>query len=115
MLRNLDFSGLQEIADGTVTAAVNHHLQRAIRDCEDRPGDETARKVKLEVLLKPLTTQDGACVDVVAECQISSTTPKHISKPVECRVKAGGRAVFNDLSEDDVDQRTLDEQDPNFR
>lgn len=59
--------------------------KRAIADCEDRPGDKSARKVVLTILVKPVMLQDGAVTDVNAECEVSSMMPKYISKPVECR------------------------------
>ena len=110
MLRRLDLKGMSEFADGTVDAAFDKHMKRAILDCEDRPGDIKARKVTLTAYLTPVVMQDGAVTDVHVDCEVSSATPKHISKTVECRIKHGGQAVFNDMSGDHVDQMTLDEQ-----
>lgn len=108
-MRDLSLGNLQHIAGGTVDAAFQRHLKRAIEDCEDRPGDKTARQVTLTVNVKPIMLQDGAASDVMIECVAKSTVPPHISKPTECRVKHGGKAVFNDLSESNVDQMTIDE------
>jgi hypothetical protein len=108
-LRELNLEGLSTIDGGRVDAAVNRHLKRAIADCEDRPGDKTPRKVVLTMLVRPVMLQDGAVTDVNVECEVSSTVPKHVSKPVDCRIKNGQRAVFNDMSEGDVDQMTIDE------
>jgi hypothetical protein len=108
-LRELNLEGLAMIDGGRVDAAVNHHLTRAIADCEDRPGDKTARKVVLTMLVKPVMLQDGAVTDASVECEVSSTVPKHVSKTVDCRLKQGHRAIFNDMSENNVDQMTIDE------
>lgn len=109
MLRNLELAEIGALGSGTVAEAFNRHLQRAIADCEDRPGDDKARKVTLTLLVKPLQLQDGACTEVIVEAEASSSVPKHVSRPVECRIKHGGRALFNDLSEDNVDQMTIDQ------
>lgn len=109
MLRELSLESLGFVAGGTVDAAFAHHLRRAVADCEDRSGDTKPRKVTLTVNVSPVVLQDGACTDCAIECEVTSTVPKHVSKPVECRIKAGGRALFNDLSEHSVDQMTIDE------
>lgn len=108
-LRELNLDGLSTIAGGKVDAAVNQQIRRAIGDCEDRPGDKNPRKVILTMLVRPVMYQDGAVTDVNVECEVSSSIPKYISKPVDCLIKAGQRAIFNDLSEDDVDQMTIDQ------
>ncbi len=110
MLKNLDLPGLADFADGTVDAAFAQHVKRAIVDCEDRPGDKKPRKVTITANIVPVVMQDGAVTDVCVDCEVSSTVPKHVSKSVECRIKQGGRAIFNDMSNANVDQMTIDEQ-----
>jgi hypothetical protein len=107
-LRELNLEGLSTIAGGKVDAAINQQLKRAISDCEDRPGDKNARKVVLTMLVRPVMYQDGAVTDVNVECEVTSSIPKYISKPVDCRIKSGQRAIFNDMAEDNVDQMTID-------
>lgn len=109
MLRELNLDGVAHIGGGTVDVAFSKHMKRAIVDCDDRPGDKNARTITLVVSVRPVMQQDGAVMDVNVECSVSSSIPKHVSKTVECRVKADGRALFNDMNESDVEQMTLDE------
>lgn len=109
MLRELDLEGLAEFAGGTVDAAFRHHVKRAILDCEDRPGEKKPRTITLSLKVVPVILQEGAVTDVQADCEVTSSVPKHVSRTVECRIKQGGRAIYNDLSEDNVDQMTIDE------
>jgi len=109
MLTELNLQSLASIDEGRVDKAFARHLKRAIQDCEDRPGDKKPRKITVTALVSPIMLQDGAVSNVSVECEISSTVPKHVSRLVECTVKHGGRALFNDLSEDDIKQRTIDE------
>lgn len=111
MIRELDLAGLSEFAGGTVDAAFRHHIKRAIVDCEDRPGEKKPRTITLAVRITPVILQDGAATDVKADCEVTSNVPKHVSRTVECRIKQGGRAIFNDMAEDNVEQRTIDELD----
>lgn len=108
-LRELNLEGMADFAGGTVEAIFNRHIQRAILDCEDRPGEKKPRKVTLTANIVPIILQDGAASDVEVDCEVTCAIPKHISKTVDCRVKVGGRALFNDMSESDVDQMTIDE------
>lgn len=109
MLRELNLEGLSHFADGTVDASFARHVKRAILDCEDRPGEKKARTITLVVNIVPVVLQEGAVIDTNVDCTVKSSVPDHISKTVECRLKQGGRALFNDMSADHVDQRTIDE------
>ena len=103
---------LQTLADfngGKVAAAFDHHVKRVIEDCDDRPGETKARKITLEVEVVPRILQDGAATDCEITAKVKSTVPAHIAAPVVCQIRRGGIAAFNDLSEDNPHQRTLDE------
>ena len=108
-IKNLSLEALQDFADGTVAVSFNQHLKRAINDCDDRPGDSKARKVTLEVMITPQQLQDGNACNITTECKVKSSVPDHISRPIECRIKQGGKAVFNDMSPDNPDQMTIDQ------
>lgn len=110
MFREFNLANLAYVSDGRINAIVKRHIERAILDCEDRPGDKKPRKVTLDLLVTPVVLQDGAVTDVNIEVEVSSRIPKHISPTINCMIKHGGKAVFNDMSESDVDQRTLDQQ-----
>lgn len=112
MFHELGLQGLISFAGGSIDRLFSRQLQRAILDCDDRPGDKSARTVTVELKIKPVLQQgDGqggaAIIDVAVEAQVKSKLPNYISKTVECQVKNGGRAVFNDLSPDNANQPSL--------
>ena len=109
-VRELTLESLQEIGGGTVAAAFQHHIKRCLIDCEDRPGDKSAREITLTVMVKPDVGQDGQINNVSTEYKVHSKVPAHVSRPVVCQLKHGGRAAFNDLSPADPNQHTIDEQ-----
>lgn len=109
-IREFNLANLVHVSGGRIQAIFQRHMQRAIADCEDRPGDKTNRKITVDILVAPVVLQDGAVTDANIECEVSSKIPKHISPTINCALKSGGRAVFNDLCESDVDQKTLDQQ-----
>ena len=107
MLMELNLENVKHMADGTIAQAFQVHMKRAISDAEDRPGDKKSRKVTLEFEVTPVVLQDGAVTEVQIEAKVKSTVPPHVSRPVECKIKQGGRAAFNDLSQDNVHQKTI--------
>lgn len=118
MLKGLSIETLGDIDEGRIKAAVDLHLKKLTSDCIDRPGCKTARKLKLELYVTPQIDLDtGQCDDVNIEFDIGSKVPNHRSRPVNCKVRKtakGPLLQFNDLSEENVNQRTLDEQAPSF-
>jgi len=107
MRRKLCLETLQHLDFGKVRAAVDRHINRAVADCIDRPGDANSRKVVLTLEMKPELDEAGQCADVDLQCQVSSSVPKHRSKIFKCLLQ-GEHLVFNDESED-AHQGTLDE------
>lgn len=118
MLRQLTLESMALADDGRIKAAVDLHLKKLIDDCMDRPGSDMARTLTLELFVVPQLDPDtGQCDDVNIEFQIGSKVPKHRSRPINCKTrksKDGPMVLFNDLSEADADQKTLDQQAPGF-
>jgi hypothetical protein len=97
-----------DLAGGRVGEAFALELKRCVTDCEDRPGDDKARKVTLEIELKPATDEKGFCENVWGQVKVTSAVPKRKTKPISFGVRRGGMLVFNDLSEDDFRQKTIE-------
>lgn len=52
-LKKFDFQAISEINNGALLSELNRSLHQAYLDCEDRPALGTARKVVLEIIMKP--------------------------------------------------------------
>ncbi len=101
---------LDVLEDGRNAESFRKHLARAARDCEDRPADDSPRKVTLEVLITPVLDKATLSLDsVFVEVSTFSKVPAHRSKPYSMAVKADGTLAFNDLAPDNVHQQTIDE------
>lgn len=109
MLHEVKLDTLQHAASGTVDAAFAAHIKRVSEDCYDRPGCVSAREVQLLVKVTPCIDDNGLCETTKMEIEVSSKVPKHVSRPIDCGLRKGGKMVFNDLSEGDVHQKTIDE------
>lgn len=116
MVQEFTLENLPNLNDGLIAAAFNQMIERCAADCDDRPHHAKPREITLKVTLKPipankdLDTVQGACV-------VSCNLPKIELPPVSFgfRKKKGadgrkmGTLVFNDMSEENIKQRTIDE------
>lgn len=101
---------------GMLAAAFDQLIERCAQDCEDRPAHDKAREVILTVKFQPTPT--GKDLDTVSgEVSLSAKLPKielpsisfGFRKKRGANGKQSGMLVFNDMSEDDIHQRTIDE------
>lgn len=108
-VHELNLSTLKDqLNGGRVGIAFDQELKRVVKDCEDRPADDKARTVTITLEIKPVLDSDGFCEEVTGQIKINSTVPKRKTKPISFGVRRGGMLVFNDLSEDDVNQSTIE-------
>lgn len=98
---------LRELDGGKASIAFEQHVRRAAMDCMDRPGDNAARKVTLEITLKPVMEPGGDCTEVKAQLKASSAVPKHQTKEYSFGLRRNGMLAFNPDSPDAVDQKTI--------
>ena len=105
----LTMDSLKELSGGVVPAAFNKAVRQAAEDCINRPGDESARKVVLEMSLTPREA-DGVCDAVETEFSIDVRVPKRRTRRYELGVDAKGRVLVNPESPGSIHQNTLDEQ-----
>lgn len=103
----LTLESLSALDNGKIPAAFNEHMQRVLRDLEERTLDDRARKITLEVELAP---EGDDTVNVAFN--IKSSMPDHKSKRYNMLMKhTGGQKMgllFDPVSDDDVKQATLD-------
>lgn len=99
MLHELKLETLKDAASGTVDEAFQTHIKRVAEDCYDRPGSKAVRTVTLLVKLTPIVDEKGLCESVKTEVEIASAIPKHISRPIPCGLRKGGKLVFDDMEQ----------------
>lgn len=108
VIREVNLDTLKELDGGKAWHAFQQHIRRAAIDCLDRPGDDKARKVVLEIELSPvLDAQSLECSEVTAKIQASSTVPKHRTKKYSFGLRRNGSLVFNVDAPDNVNQTTF--------
>ena len=111
-LHEFKLETLTKLDDGRVVEAWNQALRRAILDCEDRPGVTEARKVILQLELAPTIDEDGNVDTVRGQFQVKDSAPVRKTKKYDFSPRLQGKSkvlIFNDLSDDNVKQHTIDE------
>lgn len=113
LMSNLQGDGSGSLDGGRVGEAFAAEVRRVALDCEDRPADGKPRTVTLTMTLTPIiaTEPTGGIVEldsVQARFQITSSVPKRRSKQYSFGYRKGGKLVFNDLSDENIHQKTLE-------
>lgn len=115
MIHNFTLQNLSELDAGRICESWNQAVMRAANDCDDRPALKKPRKIMLELELTPVFQQDGAFLDSLnGTFRVKESVPTRESKEysIGFRKKSGQpNLVFNDMSEDNVHQRTIDQED----
>lgn len=106
-LEKFSLGALASMDGGRIATAFQQALDRLRYDCEDRPSIKGARKVQLSVSLTPVATDSGELESVDVDIQMNERLPKRSSKSFNMEAVAGG-LLFNELSPDEVKQKTLD-------
>jgi len=111
-LKQLVLKNLDKINGGIIAAAFDKEVQRMALDCEDRPGDKTARTVTLVVKMVPVLVQRD-CERLKTTVHVKSASPEYKTGEIDCGLRREGMVTFNPDSEDNVNQGTLleDEED----
>lgn len=112
-LHQFTLDNLESLDLGKASIAFNQQIRRVAEDCIDRPGDGNARKVNLEILVKPVTEADGTCERVKLQIQVTSKVPSYRTRVYDLGLRKNGMLVFSEDSPDNFDQATLFEGDRN--
>lgn len=64
--KTLSAETLHHMDGGNVGLVINHAIDQAIRDVQDRPGDKTVRKVAITLELKPKMHEQRAELEHIA-------------------------------------------------
>jgi hypothetical protein len=108
-VHELNLGTLMDALDGgRIHEAFMAELRRVACDCEDRPGDDHARKVSIELQVTPVCDEHGQLDSLSGKFHVTSTVPKRRSKSYSFGFRNGGRLVFNDLSDDNIHQKTIE-------
>lgn len=107
-IERFNLGSLSALDGGRVREAFEQALKRCEADCKDRPALKDPRRVSLTATITPVVGDDGNLESCDVQFQIVDSIPKRKSKVYNMKSTASG-LLFNELSPEDINQRTLDE------
>ena len=106
----LTLETLPRLDDGLPAVQFNRLMEAAVKDCMDRPGDDKARKVTMQVSMKPDGT-NNVCDRVVIEIEFKATVPQYCTRQYHAATHTSGKLLFSPSSPDDPDQMGMFDKD----
>lgn len=109
-LKVLTLDTLKDLDFGKAESAFRIALERAVRDCLDRPGDDRQRKVIFQLTLKPVAEIMGqtiSCEGAQGAFQVRCKIPDWETQAVDFGVKQNGTLYFSEESPRDHKQTTI--------
>ena len=98
----------EKLDKGRIASAINHAVRQAISDCSDRPGNDAARKIVIEITAKPKLDKTSAALDTVdVSFDIKCRLPAATSAVYPMVAAVGGVPMFQELSPFDPRQESL--------
>jgi hypothetical protein len=109
-LQRLSLESIKELDGGAAMHTFQDAVQRAVKDCIERPGDKRARKVVLQLALVPVPMITGNTIDCdgakgAFQCKVK--IPDWETREVDFGVQNSGDLIFNPDSPRDHRQMTM--------
>jgi hypothetical protein len=101
----LSLSTLKEL-DGRIEALVGEQIQRAARDCRERPELDKARIVKVQIELTPVF-EDGVCADINVQIFVDDKHPPRRTRAYRLGVRNNNTLFFSPDNPEDITQPGL--------
>jgi hypothetical protein len=109
-LMRLTLGSMQELDGGKAEETFLDAVRVAVKDCLNRPGDKRARKIVLQLTLKPVARMEGTTIDcdgAQGTFQCKTLLPHYETREVNFGVQQSGDLIFNPDSPADHRQTTL--------
>ena len=103
-----NIADLSKLGGGLLDEMFRQEMVRVTDDVIHRPGVDKARKLTIDILVRPIMGQAGSLESVAVAYAVNSGMPKQQSDEIQMLCGAG-QLTFNDLSQDNIHQHTIDE------
>lgn len=110
-LKQLTIDTIGNIDDGRVRLAIDRDLEAICKDVSNRPFDASRRSLTIKIDIIPTPNSDGVLETVEVDVTTTAKVPKRRAQPAKMLIKPNGKLLFNDHSQDDPKQLTLDQHD----
>lgn len=109
-LQRFSLASMSQLDGGMAVETFQDAVQRAVKDCIERPGDKRARKVVFQLTIVPVPIITGNTIDCdgakgTFQCKVK--IPDWETREVDFGVQNSGDLIFNPDSPRDHKQMTL--------
>jgi hypothetical protein len=104
----LSLASLAKLDMGKIDMTFSRHMQVIVRDCQSRPADKKARKVRLTLFVVPVADELGQMSDILISFKMANSMPDSQSKSYVMAARPDGAVIFNPDNPSDIRQGTLD-------
>lgn len=114
MIKQLTIDTLGDIDDGRVRLAIDRDLEAICKDLMNRPFDSSRRSLTIKIDIIPTPRSDGVLETVDVDVTTVTKVPKRRAQPAKMQIKPSGQVgkfLWNDASQSDPKQMTLDQRD----
>ena len=101
---------LAQLDHGRAAAALNTAIRQAVQDCLNRPGEDRARKVTMELDIKPVSDviqNEITCEGATGMYKVRVRVPDWESSRLDFGVRQNGDLVFSENSPGNHLQTTI--------
>jgi hypothetical protein len=111
-LHRLQADSLAQLDRGALGVAMEKAIHQAANDCVDRPADDRARVVTVQIELKPKAEfdNDTRSIEIVGaegKYKVKCKVPDYESKPLDFGLQTDGTLIFNESIPDNHRARSL--------
>jgi len=92
--QQLNLGTVSAVDAGEIARVWNIAVERAIRDCTNRPGETRARKVILQVEFSPSSGEDGSVDDLEVSFQVQDKFPAFSTGTIVMRIRKRGQQLM---------------------
>lgn len=107
-VRELTLSTISDL-DDRIDKVIQQELQRAARDCRERPEEGKPRKVMLQIELTPVF-EDGECGDINVQFFVDGKNPTRRTRLYRVGVNRQNKLFFSPDNPQDISQPGFDFQ-----
>ena len=109
--KKLTLAEFKDLDDGRLHVAWNKGLERLVKDCLDRPGDTSPRKLTMQLAIVPVQGQEGTLEDINGHVEIKDSIPVRKSKTYSFRCNKNGDLIYSANNPSNARQTTFDDVD----
>ena len=106
----LSVEGLKALDNGLIAKLLDEEMKRAVKDCQDRPGDKKSRVVTLKINISPFDVAGGGDLEgCYTSFDVDSTMPKKKSRDYPTLVHRNGQLSFSENNAENPRQGHIDD------